>query len=359
MEEIKTYKCPNCNGVINFDPNTQKLKCPYCDTEIDINSLKIYEEAKSQDDNDNFGWEDVDLSDILSQNESKLEHYVCENCGGEILGDASMSSSMCPYCGNNVIIKKQFEGMLKPKYIIPFKYNYEEAKNAMLEHFKGKILLPKDFKTKNKLEKLIGIYVPYWLFDCDADGGVRYRATRTRTYISSDYQYTETMHFLLYRQGKMSFEKVPVDASLKLDDTMLESLEPYNFNDVLDFDTAYLMGYLSDRFEVKPDDCKERANERIRNSLVDELAKTTIGYTTVIPENVHLDFSDGQINYALLPVYILHTKYHNKDYIFMMNGQTGKFVGDLPGDNKRFILILVITFIISFTLIFLLANVLL
>ena len=357
MGDIKTYKCPNCDGAITFDATAQKMKCPYCKTEIDVASLVEYEDDKVHDDEDHFGWEEVNFDNVLSEEEGDLKRYICQSCGGEVVGDAYLASSSCPFCGNPVIMEEQFEGILRPDYVIPFKYNKEQAKEAMLKHFKGKFLLPNDFKSAGKLDKINGVYVPYWLFDADAKGGVRYRATRTNTFVSGDYNVTETLHFLLYREGIMHFEKIPNDASMKFDDKTLEALEPYDFNEIMDFKTAYLQGYLSDRYGVKPDDVKNRVNERMRNSMIEELSMTTVGYSSVIPESVRLSFNDGKVHYALLPVYVLHMKYHGKDYQFMMNGQTGKFVGDLPKDNGKLIIMMLSVFVITFILCFLLMYV--
>ena len=344
MEEIKGYKCPNCNGDIVFDANTQNMSCPYCGSELEIESLKELATI-NQDVQDEFGWDEVDLTSTLSEEESGLKAYVCESCGGEIVGDETMASSSCPYCGNHVIVSKQFEGILKPDYVIPFKYDKAAAIDKMHNHFKGKILLPKDFADKKILNEIIGVYVPYWLFDCDAKGAIRYRATKMRTYRSGDYQVTETFHFLLNREGDMSFTRVPVDASKKFDNVLLEAVEPYDVKEAVDFKTAYMQGFLSDRFSLMPEEVIDRANQRIKQSLSDELNKTTVGYTSVIPENSYVNFDHGKISYALLPIWILNVKYKGELFTFAMNGQTGKFVGDLPSDNMKFILYMLLIFV--------------
>lgn len=350
MEEVKGYKCPNCNGDIVYDANIQKMSCPYCGSELEIESLK---ELAAIDNTieDSFGWDEVKLNETLNEETSGLKCYVCESCGGEIVGDETMASSSCPYCGNHVIVSKQFEGILKPDYVIPFKYDKKAAVDKLHQHFKGKILLPNDFADKKIMDKIVGVYVPYWLFDCDAKGAIRYRATKIRTYRSGDYQVTETFHFLLNREGDMSFTRVPVDASKKFDKTLLEAIEPYDVKNAVDFKTAYMQGFLSDRFSLMPDEVIERANQRIKHSLSDELIKTTVGYSSVVPENSYVNFEHGKISYALLPVWILNVKYKGELYTFAMNGQTGKFVGDLPSDNMKFMLYMLLVFVVVFVLV--------
>ena len=60
------------------------------------------------------------------------------------------------------------------------------------------------------------------------------------------------------------------------------------------------------------------------------------GYNTLTLENSSVRFQNGKAKYALYPVWLLNTTWRGKQYTFAMNGQTGKFVGDLPVDNGRF-----------------------
>ena len=43
MSVLQEYKCPCCGGAIEFDSQSQKMKCPYCDTEFDVETLKNYD----------------------------------------------------------------------------------------------------------------------------------------------------------------------------------------------------------------------------------------------------------------------------------------------------------------------------
>ena len=174
------------------------------------------------------------------------------------------------------------------------------------------------------------------LFDCDADANIRYRATRVRSWRSGDYRYTETSHYLIVRDGSIEFEKVPVDGSEKMPDELSEAIEPYNYSGCVNFNTAYLAGYMADKYDVSAEQSRSRANERIRNSIQQEFRNTVMGYATVIPEKTDIRLKHGKIRYALLPVWMLNTTYKGKVYRFAMNGQTGKFVGNLPADMGKF-----------------------
>ena len=269
------------------------------------------------------------------ETEGRLE-YVCKSCGGVIVGEETTGATSCPYCGNPVVMMGQFAGALKPDYVIPFKLDKKAAIDALKKHYGGKKLLPKVFSDQNHIEEVKGIYVPFWLFNADANAQIRYKASKTRHWSDSRYNFTETSYFSVVRAGDLGFERVPVDGSSKIDDTLMESLEPYNFADAVDFQTAYLAGYLADKYDVDADASVERANERIKRSTEDAFRKTVDGYDTVIAETTNVQLQNGQAKYALYPVWILNTTWNGQKYTFAMNGQTGKLVGDLPLDRGAY-----------------------
>ncbi len=333
MEALLEYKCPCCNGAISFDPHLQKLKCPYCDTEFEADALRDYDSALQDTPPDDLRWESSPDGHWAEGEDSDLAVYACRSCGGEIVGDANTAATACPFCGNPVVITGNLSGTLRPDYVIPFKLDKDAAKAALIRHLSGKPLLPKSFKEKNRIEEIKGVYVPFWLFDADVDATMRYRATRTRFWSDSNYNYTETRHYLVLRGGTLGFTRIPVDGSSKMADDLMESIEPFDFSDAVDFQTAYLAGYLADKYDVTAEDCIQRANDRVRTSTEQTFAATVTGYATVLPEGGSIQLSNGKAVYALYPVWLLNSTYEGKQYTFAMNGQTGKFVGDLPVDK--------------------------
>lgn len=347
MQNLQEYKCPCCGGAISFDSTLQKMKCPFCDTEFEVEALKGYDAELQSEQADDMKWDNEAGKDWQEGETDGLRSYVCKSCGGEILGDANTAATSCPFCGNPVVMMGQFTGSLKPDIVIPFKLDKKAAKEGLMKHLTGKRLLPKVFKDQNHIDEIKGIYVPFWLFDTDVDAQVRCRATRVRTWSDSDYNYTDTSYFMVFRGGSIGFEHVPVDGSLKMADDLMESIEPYDFSDAVDFQTAYLAGYLADKYDVSADESISRANERVKHSTEETFAGTVEGYTTVTTENSSVQFHGGKVRYALYPVWLLNTTWNGNKYTFAMNGQTGKFVGDLPVDKsaaKRWTLLLTALF---------------
>lgn len=333
---LQDYKCPCCGGSIEFSSEIQKMKCPYCDTEFDVETLKQYDEELKNETPDNMEWDTEPGSEWTEGETEGMRIYICNSCGGQIIGDETLAATACPFCDSPVVMMGQFTGDLKPDYVIPFKLDKEDAKKALKKHMEGKRLLPKVFKDENHIDEIKGVYVPVWLFDTDADAKIRYRATQIRTWSDSNYTYTQTKHFSVFRGGSIGFENVPVDGSTKMADELMESIEPFYIKDAVDFQTAYLSGYLADRYDVNAKDSIVRANERIKKSTEQAFAATVNGYATVIPEQSSVSFSNGKSKYALYPVWLLNTSWEGKKYTFAMNGQTGKFVGDLPVDKAAY-----------------------
>lgn len=334
MAELLQYKCPCCGGKIEFDSSIQKMKCPYCDTEFEMETLRQYDEVLNEEKQpDDMRWDTRPGSRWQEGEEADMRIYACRSCGGQIVTEATTAATHCPFCGNPVVMINQLSGDLRPDYVIPFRLDHEAAKAAMTKHLSGKRLLPKLFKSQNHIDEIKGIYVPFWLFDAEADADIDYRATRVRTWSDRDYDYTETSHYALSRAGSLGFERVPVDGSSKMPNDLMESIEPFDFSGAVDFQTAYLSGYLADRYDEDAAQSIDRANERIKRSTEQAFRSTVRGYNTVTVTNSSVRLTNGEAKYALYPVWLLNTTWRGEKYIFAMNGQTGKFVGNLPVDR--------------------------
>ena len=336
MNTLLEYKCPACGGALAFDSALQKMKCPYCDTEFEVEALQQLDEALKQEKPSDFTWESQPESQWSEEETRNLRSYVCQSCGGEILGDLNTAATSCPYCDNPVVMTGQFVGDLRPDLVVPFKLSKEQAMEALRRHMQKKPLLPKLFKSQNRIESIQGIYVPFWLFDSDADAHIRYKATRIHCWSDANYNYTRTSFYSLVRQGCIGFDNVPVDGSSKMANDLMESIEPYDLSQAVDFQTAYLAGFLADKYDVEAETCKTRANQRIQSSTEEAFSRTTAGYNTVIPEHTDIRLSGGRVRYALLPAWVLTTRWRDQVYTFAMNGQTGKMVGNLPVDKGLF-----------------------
>lgn len=359
--QVTNYQCPACTAPLHYSAKSGKLECDYCGSSFDVAEIealyarKEAEAAAAKQAADakaeaaqaakaeaaeaaaaSGGWDTSDLSRDWGAEADGLRVYSCPSCGAELICDQSTAATACPYCGNPAIVPGQFSGALRPDSILPFRLSKDDAVQALRAHYKGKPFLPLSFTSANHIEQIQGVYVPFWLFDGGAEGAASYRASNTNVYETGDYEITETRHYHVVRAGSLAFEKIPVDASSKMPDDHMDSIEPFDYAQLRPFSTAYLPGYLADKYDVTIDDSRDRADTRCSETLAQALRDTVTGYGACVTEREDIALRRGKVHYALLPVWMLSTKWRGQDFLFAMNGQTGKLVGDLPTDRGRF-----------------------
>ena len=338
--QTTNYQCPACTGPLHFDSRTGKLVCDYCGTSYDVKEIEArYGQKQASADaaatkagkqtlsDDRSRWSETEAAGLTS--------YSCPSCGAELVCEAETAATTCPYCGNPTVLGGKLSGRLKPEYILPFKLDKKNAVEQLTRYYKGKPLLPKAFSRHNHIEEIQGVYVPFWLYDAHADARGRYEGEITESHREGDYMVTTTQHYDIARDGSTDFLKVPVDGSSKMPNTHMDAIEPFDYRALVPFSTAYLPGFLADRYDEDADTCYERAQKRMESSTADALHATISGYSELhtLSENINVDRKKA--HYALLPVWMLHTKWKGKDFLFAMNGQTGRLIGDLPIDKGR------------------------
>ena len=328
-------KCPSCGANVKFNPTTQKWDCEYCGNSYEIGEFEKQQEKETK--------ENLDL---------EIDEYTCPNCGATVVTDANTVATHCVYCGNTTIMKNRLQGEFKPDKLIPFKSTKEEAIEEFKKNVKKRWFAPSDFHDEKNIEKITGVYVPFWLYDSQMNGNIQSRATQIRRWSSGNYDYTETSTFRCTRSGELQIEDLPVDGSTKFGDEIMDSIEPYNYSEFKPFNRSYLSGFLAEKYDLNKDEVYDRAKKRMENTMVDELKSTIRGYNSVTIDNSDVNINSGEVEYALLPVWMLNIKFKEKMYTFAMNGQTKKVVGTVPMDSGKVIKKCILFFGISFILFF-------
>ncbi|MDR2655750.1 MAG: hypothetical protein LBC56_06725 [Oscillospiraceae bacterium] len=326
---VLEYKCPACGGALTFSSALQKMHCPFCESDFDMETVRKYNDALVSGQSEREAAQTA-IDTGVSSDRGEFQSFSCPSCGGQIITDANTVATECPYCNNPAIVRNRVEDILKPDYVIPFKLDKEAAKAALAGHLKGKALMPAAFRTQNRIDSIKGIYVPFWLYDCETYAAINYSATKVTHWSDHQYDYIKTDHYQVFREGYLSFDKVSADGSTKMDDAYMEAIEPYDYKTLVPFETAYLSGYMADKYDLDSEKCKQRASSRIKSSTESVFAGTVRGYASCVPTNSDVRFNFKKAHYALMPVWMLNTKYKDKIYTFAMNAQSGKFVGELP-----------------------------
>ena len=316
---------------MEFDAASQRLHCPFCETQIRVEDYvapghKPESDTASQADA-SHGW---------SEGETEgMRVYSCGSCGAEIISSETTGSMSCPFCGNNVVAGEQFSGDLKPDYVLPFQKTKEEAIAGYKSFISGKRLLPKVFSAQNHIDKIRGIYIPYWIYDASIDADFAFEGTKVRTWSDGKFMYTDTSFYQVERKGRDRFERVPNDASREMPDEMMESLEPFDHAKAVPFNSGYLAGYDANRYDVAAADVRPRILERVQTSVIQDIRESVQGYATLSMTRSHMETAELSNKYALYPVWLLETTWQDQHYLFAMNGQSGKFVGELPVSKGR------------------------
>ena len=339
--QITNYQCPACTGPLRYDGASGKLVCDYCSSSYTVKEVEaLFAEKEAAAEAAGVQAQTGEAAQTaeeysFQQGAEGLKVYSCPSCGAELFCDETTAATSCPYCGNPTVVPSQFHGQQKPDYVLPFKLDKAAAIAALKGFYRGKKLLPRAFTDHNHIEEIRGVYVPFWLFDGRVSADIRYAATRVRCYTSGKYRITETDHYDVRRAGTLDFQRIPADGSKKMPDPMMDSLEPFDFSELKPFSTAYLPGFLADIYDVTAETASERAVRRASNTAVAEVNATAVGYSSCTPVSQHVEMPGFRASYALLPVWMLVTRWNDNNYLFAMNGQTGKLIGDLPVSMGR------------------------
>jgi len=350
------YKCPGCDGPLTFNASSGKFTCDYClsaynEKEITDALNKQLEKEKSAgrtetadilnagagtDIEKEKAQEKINFSmpenDDASQKEFE-DHtviYNCSECGAELIADETTAATFCAYCHSPALLPVRLSGVFRPSYVIPFKVDKKTASSMFEKYIKGRPFLPGDFKDVAKRDSLSGIYVPFWLFDSGIDVHFAGTGHKVRSYRQGDYRITETSKYEVVRDTDMEFLLLPVDASSKIDDRTMDLIEPFDYSEMKEFSMAYLSGFLAEKYDEDSEVTFPRAKKRIETDGVKLTRDTASGYSTIVNSSSKVSYKYVKSKYALLPAWIMNYKFKGKNYLFAINGQTGRMVGKLP-----------------------------
>jgi len=310
------YKCPNCGSGMVFDSETGMLSCHSCGRKDDIEQFPD------------------PLREIVFSEDEVVE-YHCNSCGAIIMTEAETSATVCSFCGAAVVLGDRLTGTLAPAKVIPFSISKEEAMNAFRKWCRNGRLTPNGFMTADRIKGITGLYVPFWLFELHNKIEVQGLGTKVRTYRRGDYQYTETQHFDVYRKIDLNYVQVPIDAAEKMNDELMDKLEPFPYDQLKSFKTPYLAGYIAEKYSYNDEELFPRAKEKVSSYINSSIQSAMSGYTTMSYTNKQIDTRLQHADYVLLPVWVVHYDYNKSEHTFAMNGQTGKVVGKPPISKRK------------------------
>lgn len=397
MSEIQ-YKCPSCSAPIEYSPTKAKMACEYCGSTFEVAEVEQFNAqllspvpgagpspvpgvgvpGAAAGTSDASGpatplpgsaqageqWKSSSPTYIDESEIASMTMFVCNSCGAEIVADPTTISTRCGFCNNTFVASSRIRETRIPDFIIPFALDKKGMLAAFERATTGKFLLPKEFRDTHTLSEATGAYIPYWYHDGTASGTITYRATNTRSWSDSEYDYTETDVYEVTRSASATFRGIPVCATTKLEPTRAEGAEPFNLVDSKSFATPYLSGYAASSYDIDAKATIDRADDRAKKTLSKLIRGTVTGYSSVQQKSEQLFVQRDAVWYALLPVWLIVIGYEGKQYPFAINGQTGEVVGSFPISQKKlralhigfFTPFLALFAVIGWYLMYLLAN---
>ena len=296
--------------------------------DMDEEDLKSSSQAFEHDYEDLTGEDEPTEYSTFQDNEAS--QYQCQNCGATLITDLQTTATTCSFCGAGVVLGDRLSGSLAPAKVVPFSISKKQAQDAFRKWCKKGLLTPKDFMTADRIKNITGMYIPFWLYDMNGQGEATATCTKVHTYTRGDWIYTKTKYYNVYRKVDLNYLKVPCDASKKMDDKMMDKLEPYQYNDLKTFNMPYLAGYIAEKYDYDDKELLPRVKKRV-DSYVDSYIRSTMSeYTTVKYNHKRVNVRQKQAYYTLLPIWMVCYDYKQETYTFAMNGQTGKVVGRPP-----------------------------
>lgn len=359
--EAKQFHCPNCYADLKFSPESQSFTCEYCKssfTEAEILGYqqKYMEKEKEYNQEQNQIPPEPDMSEEEKKAREKFNEetklYSCPSCGAEIMCDANTAAAFCYYCHNPVILKGRVDGMYKPSMVLPFAFDKNNAVEKYKEWVKKKWFIPKDLISGVQIEKLTGLYVPFWIADSKTSSRMEAIGENVRSWTSGSYRYTETSRYRVIREAEIKYDGVPADGSQKIEDELMEAIEPFDYSKARPFNMAYLSGFYADKYDVDKEQVLPRIQQRMYTNNSSILNSTT--HYNRLTNRKQFDRIDSlKWNYMMLPVWFMTFNYKGKLWEYAVNGQTGKVSGELPISKAKLAALCTIVGIVTALIIFL------
>ena len=343
------YKCPNCGGPLKFNPDKQMFSCEYCMSDFEEQKIQqIYAEREAKQSQAEKAEEKAKQTATTEDDEAVV--YTCPSCGAEVVTTASTAATHCFYCQNPVVLGGRLSGEFKPDRVVPFALTKEKAIETFLGMCRKKWFLPKNFASKKQIEKLTGVYFPYWYIDSQRHAKVDATGQKVRTWRSGNKRYTETSIFQLLRAGDLVIKNVFERALKSESREMLQSVHPFDLSKAKDFSMSYLSGFQAEKRDLEKKDVEQAVEQRMQEYSKQLLKNTMKGYTAVQIQH-YGDIKELESwNYTLLPVWVITYKYNGKILPFAINGQTGKTYGSLPVSKGKLAILFGIVAVAVFAL---------
>ncbi|MEM7656278.1 MAG: hypothetical protein AAF399_09140 [Bacteroidota bacterium] len=324
-------RCPECGSQLVYDGGgKKKLKCTSCRYSRELGRQsdqvvprKLHEGVKLKEFKQGLQW--------------PLKSHMCLSCGGEVAVDADRPWSSCPYCGSEELEEtKRHEEVLLPYSIIPFSISQSLALRKLRRWLGRGRFLPNDIFGLKKPERLLGIYLPFFLFDAltrstwMGEVGIAYfpdpKKKKKRMAWEPTAGYYE--HF---------FQDLPLGMSEAIQDQYFEEIGEYNFRKLVPYDPKYLKTFATELYSLPEIEAFKLADMLMSDEIQIEIFGRLTG-DDARKFRVNSEKHSVAFRHVLVPVWLGQYTHKGRLFQVMINGQSGEIAGDKPIDLRKAII---------------------
>lgn len=326
---MHNYSCSTCGAQLYWDPQKQSLYCKFCDSEFSPDDF--VDKTAFTEDGQAPQVAPPQISDtVIDLDTEDMVVYECSTCGGEVVAQKTTMATVCPYCGEAVSVTSKSIGDFRPELVIPFAQDKKGAIELFKKYVQRSFLVPKSFKEDNIIDKIQGIFIPFYLHTITDAAQHDFKGETTSCSRVGNDRVTTHKVYNLHIDATGKFDRLPTDAAKGIENELMDALEPFSYDKLKEYNPAYMAGFVAEQRDEEIESLKTRAKERCKKGMRANAREAFSGYkelTMLREENI---FGTHNCQYVMLPVWILNVKHNGKKYRFAINGQTGKAVGKLP-----------------------------
>jgi predicted RNA-binding Zn-ribbon protein involved in translation (DUF1610 family) len=292
--------------------------------------------------------QEINLDDFLERNfnnEDKVEVAVvkCNSCGATTTLSTRISSDKCPFCASSLVVKSGTTATLhKPQYVLPFGIDDKQATENFKRWLRGLWFAPSDLRHyADSANRLAGMYLPYWTFDCKTDSsytgqrGENYTVTESYTAVENGRNVNRTRQVVKTRwypaSGRVgnTFDDVLIEATTSLREDKLRALEPWDLKNLVTYNDGYLSGFRTETYSVDVKGGYQEAKQ-VMEPRIHATIRADIGGDQQMIQFVNTTYHNPTFKHILLPVWLSAYRYNNKVFQFLVNARTGEVQGERP-----------------------------
>ena len=326
QEKVDRQVCANCGGTIKWNIAKQRLECSACRTtyiaETTVQRVEEHDfEGYVQREGQRVSFPDTAI-------------IACGTCGAQIAVDEHCTATVCPMCGSTQLLESRQEAGVPPDGVIPFRVDRETAQQNFAKWVKSRWFAPNRLKQAYQAGKLQGIYLPFWTFDAQVTSTYWGQGGNTHTVRDSKGNTRTEIHWRPVSGTVGGFyDDLQVCATLNSASQVVEKVLPYNTCDnTLPFSPSYLSGFLAEHYAIPATQAVDTAKEQVRANQIEQ-AENDIrsrGFTHARVSNINIEYHKITYKHVLLPAWSSAFAYNGKQYMYIINGESGKVGGQRP-----------------------------